>query len=179
MTAWRPVPGYEGRYEVSNDGQIKALASPGRGRLNQDRVLKIRKGTRGYWQVILYAGPGVKPRSRRVHQLVLEAFVGPRPKGAFGRHIDDDRDNNHVSNLRWGDRSDNTHDMVRNGLHNNARKTRCKHGHPLSGENLFVTGGQRACRKCARRRRAEYAERTALPQGTTPALADLTAGAAR
>lgn len=161
MTRWHPIAGFEGRYEVSDEGQVKALAAPGRGRLNQDRILKLGKAGNGYYQALLYPGDGAHYVARRVHHLVLEAFVGPRPPGALGRHLDDDRENNHVSNLRWGDRSDNTHDMVRNGIHNNARKTHCKHGHPLSGENLIVTGGQRACRQCADRRRAEHEERKA------------------
>lgn len=158
-TIWLPVPGFEGRYEVSNDGQVKVLGGPGRGRFNEDRILKVGHDGPGYRQVLLYPGEGRKYTRKRVHILVLEAFVGPRPDGAFGRHIDDDRENNHLSNLRWGDRSDNSHDMVRNGIHNNARKTHCKHGHPLSGDNLIETSRGRACRACARRRNAEYEKR--------------------
>ena len=162
QTTWLPVPGFEGRYEVSDDGQVKVLAAPGRGRFNQDRILKVGKDGPGYRQVLLYPGDGRKYVRKRVHVLVLETFVGPRPEGAFGRHIDDDRENNHLSNLRWGDRSSNSRDAVRNGVHNHARKTHCKHGHPLSGDNLIETGRQRACRECARRRNAEYTARKRL-----------------
>lgn len=56
-------------------------------------------------------------KSHRVHLLVLEAFVGPRPTpDAVGLHFDDDIWNNRVDNLRWGTRSDNWHDAVRNGI---------------------------------------------------------------
>ncbi len=34
----------------------------------------------------------------------------------------------------------------------NARKTHCKRGHPLSGENLFYDQGKRQCRACCRKR---------------------------
>lgn len=159
MTEWRPIKGYEGRYEISDDGQVKVLAAPGRGRVNADRILKIGKTPAGYWQVLLYDGTGGKPNARRIHHLVLEAFIAPRPAGAHGRHLDDDRNNNHVSNLAWGTKSDNSHDMVRNGRHNHARKTHCKYGHPLNGENLLVTARQRSCRACSRRRNAEYRAR--------------------
>jgi len=159
VTEWRPIAGYESRYEVSDDGRVKALAAPGRGRLNEDRILKLGKTTTGYYQVLLYSGSGAHYVAKRVHHLVLEMFVGPRPEGALGRHFDDNPENNHVSNLRWGDRSKNTLDMVRNGIHNHARKTHCKHGHPLSGDNLIVTKKQRVCRACRHRRHKEYQAR--------------------
>jgi hypothetical protein len=52
---------------------------------------------------------------RYVHHLVLEAFVGPRPKGMECCHWDDDATNNRLSNLRWGTRLDNMQDRIRNG----------------------------------------------------------------
>lgn len=42
----------------------------------------------------------------------------------------------------------------------NARKTHCNHGHPLSGANLRIsTSGERVCKACVRRRRKEYKAR--------------------
>lgn len=161
MTEWRPVVGFEGRYEISDDGQVKVLAAPGRGRFNEDRVLVGGKDGPGYRQVMLYAGNGNPQVPKRTHIVMLEAFVGPRPEGQFGLHNDDDRDNNTLPNLRWGTRSENSYDMIANGNHNHARKTHCKHGHPLSGENLIITKKQRTCRACARRRNQEYEARKA------------------
>ena len=165
MTTWRPVPGFEGRYEVSDDGQVKVLRGDGRGRFNQDRILKLGATTTGYRQVLLYPGDGAPYVARRVHHLVLEAFDSPRPLGAFGRHLDDDRLNNHIENLAWGTRTENTYDMIRNGRHNHARKTHCKAGHPLSGDNLIQGKRQRICRECARRRNRDYEARKCTPGG--------------
>jgi len=36
-----------------------------------------------------------------VHILMLKAFVGPRPFGKHGCHIDDNKDNNTLGNLEW------------------------------------------------------------------------------
>lgn len=175
MTEWRAVVGFEGRYEVSDDGQVKVLAGPGRGRFNTDRLVKIHKDSPGYPRVILYPGGGRRGLAKRVHILMLEAFIGPKPDGALGLHVDDDRNNNRISNLHWGTKSDNSFDMVRNGNHNNARKTHCKWGHPLSGANLIATPRQRACRECARRRNAEY---TAKRRSLAVYAADTLAGEA-
>jgi len=49
----------------------------------------------------------------KVHILVLEAFVGPRPDGLVGCHKDDNTTNNAVENLYWGSESQNTHDRCR------------------------------------------------------------------
>lgn len=158
MTEWRSIQGFEGRYEVSDDGRIKVLGGPGRGRLNRDRILKLGRNKNGYFQALLYPGDGSYV-ARRLHHLVLEAFVGPRPLGMHGLHDDDDPSNNVVSNLRWGTRSENSVDMIRNGNHNHARKTHCKWGHPFSGDNLHATTKQRVCRACADRRRKAHKQR--------------------
>lgn len=41
----------------------------------------------------------------------------------------------------------------------NAAKTHCPHGHPLSGDNLLVSGNRRSCRICKRRQSAEWRAR--------------------
>ena len=47
------------------------------------------------------AGPGFDVQNPAVHTLVLETFVGPRPDGHDADHIDGDRLNNRLENLRW------------------------------------------------------------------------------
>ncbi len=46
MTEWRPVVGYEGLYEVSDQGQVRRVA-PGMG-TRPGRVLRARKDKGGY-----------------------------------------------------------------------------------------------------------------------------------
>lgn len=53
----------------------------------------------------------------------------------------------------------NTRDAVAKGIHACARKSECKYGHPLAGNNLVVTSKQRVCRNCRNRRaRDSYRE---------------------
>lgn len=46
---------------------------------------------------------------------MLLAFVGPCPAGQEGRHLDDDADNNRLTNLAWGTRLDDKNDQRKNG----------------------------------------------------------------
>lgn len=68
---------------------------------------------RGYLQVALQS-VGVRVE-RKVHQLVLETFVGPRPEGMEVCHNDGNKKNNSLSNLRWGTKSENTKDRRNHG----------------------------------------------------------------
>ena len=114
---WKFIPGWEFFYQVSNFGVIKSV----------DRVInkndgtqarykgKIRSATNdrdGYLGVLLSA-PGRKKVSMKVHHAVLFAFSGSRPDGCECRHLDGDRKNNRLENLRWGTPEENNADRIR------------------------------------------------------------------
>jgi hypothetical protein len=62
----------------------------------------------GYLQVNLFRDG--KHRPKRVHQLILEAYIGPCPPGMETRHINNIPSDNRLSNLRWGTRAENDED---------------------------------------------------------------------
>ncbi|MGV5046894.1 HNH endonuclease [Rhodococcus pyridinivorans] len=81
-------------------------------------------------------------------------------------HINGNHADNKLENLRWGSRRDNVLDMVTHGVHNHARKTHCKNGHPFDAENTYIapSTGQRCCRTCrSERSRRRYLERMSRP----------------
>jgi hypothetical protein len=96
---WRPVVGWEDLYMVSNQGRVASLNRiDASGRAIQGRVLR-QCPTRGYMTVRLYRdrwGLG-----RKVHHLVLEAFVGPRPINAQANHKNGIKGDNRPENLEW------------------------------------------------------------------------------
>ena len=165
---WRPVPGFEDFYEVSDLGRVRSLPrtvlfTDGRRRTWPARMLKTYTwGDNPHLQVNIYT-PG-RNTKRSVHQLVLLAFVGPRPPGPEGeeiRHLDGDHLNNTLSNLVYGSRAENAHDRVRHGTHAMVVKTHCKRGHPFDAKNTAMRAGkyQRLCLECRRINNAASAQR--------------------
>lgn len=108
---WRPVAGFEGLYEVSDHGRVRSVRAGNHvNKRLQGKVLKERTNKVGYPVVSLYRGGKATRKERTVHRLVLEAFVGPAPDGCEVLHGDGTKINNHLSNLRWGTRSENMRD---------------------------------------------------------------------
>lgn len=107
---WKPVPSREGFYEVSNLGRVRAVFAGNGGQFKVNRLLKPWVLNKKRYLMVSLDAPGMERVSRSVHSLVLEAFVGPRPKGAVSRHLDGIRTNNTPSNLTWGTSRENYDD---------------------------------------------------------------------
>lgn len=115
---WLPVVGFEGLYEVSDLGRVRSVAREVANRWGtrtprRQRVLAAIVDCDGYIKVNLNRDGA--SRQRPVHQLVLEAFVGPRPAGAQTLHANAVRNDNRAPNLSWGSASDNCADRDRHG----------------------------------------------------------------
>ena len=135
---WKDIPEYEGYYQVSDYGRVKALArvvykvitKPGQGsspvQFWRERILKPTKG-RVYPHVTLHRDATKK--TYNLHQLVLLTWVGPPPPDQEGCHGDGNPLNNCIDNLRWDTRPNNHADKKRHGTqplgekHHNAKLT--------------------------------------------------------
>jgi len=115
---WRPIDGYEGRYEVSSLGRVRSLdhvvefrtATGDERKLTvRGRLLKLTPNNHGYMQC------GLSNKTHIVHALVLAAFHGRRPDGLECRHLDGNKLNNAAFNLTWGTSKENGQDCVRHG----------------------------------------------------------------
>lgn len=89
---WRPVVGYEGRYEVSSEGRVRSLVGA------EPRILSQR--IRGQYPAVQLCNRGHE-RSSSVHILVAEAFIGPRPAGHHINHKSGAKTENSVDNLEY------------------------------------------------------------------------------
>ena len=101
---WKDIQGYEGLYQVSNLGRVKSL-----GRIidrlvygnywQEERILKLHKTKYGYLMVELRKNK--KPKNFLVHRLVAIAFIlNPENKPEVD-HINANKADNNVNNLRW------------------------------------------------------------------------------
>jgi len=113
---WKPVPGFEGFYEVSNLGRLRSLRVNGRwgSRPRSTPRLMAPKANREGYRIAALVKLGCRSE-HRVHCLVLEAFVGPRPGGMHGAHGDGDPGNNRLDNLRWATPAENIADRAAHG----------------------------------------------------------------
>lgn len=147
LERWLPVVGYEGFYEVSDLGRARSLPRRTAKGLKGGRILKGSRAESGHIAVMLSKHGSI--RRRMVHQLVAEAFIGPRPLGQETRHLNDVPDDNRLVNLVYGTRSENAADALRNGRNYFANRTHCPHGHPYDEVNTYWTRkGNRGCRAC-------------------------------
>lgn len=96
MEVWKNVLGYEGLYQVSNLGRVKSLVRPYR---NEERILKQKDNGFGYLYVTLCKNG--KMKNYRVNRLVALTYV-PNPHNyKFVDHINGNKTDNRVENLRW------------------------------------------------------------------------------
>ena len=120
---WRPVLGYEGLYEVSDQGRVRSLD---RALRDKNGLLKrfkgkilsisIRKNKYGQYAIVgLPLLDGDRNRTRYVAHLVLESFDCARPAGMECCHCDGNSLNNKIDNLRWGTPRENTNDKYKHG----------------------------------------------------------------
>lgn len=110
------IPGYDGWYGASADGRIWTKRYRGRASKSrrQDWIeMKQFLSFHGYYCVNLYSGGN--RRQRKVHQLVLETFVGPCPIGMQACHKNDCKHDNTLTNLYFGTPEQNMADKMANG----------------------------------------------------------------
>jgi hypothetical protein len=117
METWGAIPGYEGRYEVSDLGRVRSLRRRGKtphgGAYDNERptplILRTTPISSGYLSVSLGG------KSCLVHRLVLAAFVGPCPDGFEGSHLNGRPVDNRRANLAWETRPANNYHKAEHG----------------------------------------------------------------
>ncbi len=141
---WRDVCGYEGYYQVSNTGIVRSvdrniIKSNGIIQHRFGRICAMRINKDGY-KIVKLSRNSIS-RTKFVHRLVYETFVGSIPGGFDIDHIDFDRTNNNVDNLQAMTHADNVHKTVLSGRHFTSQN--------LTGSNNPNYGNHRLSNKYA------------------------------
>jgi len=151
-TEWRPVVGFEGRYEVSDAGSVRVAAT--------GRAVKVRVDNRaGYAATCLYRNG--RRTDCYVHRLVAAAFIGPCPQGHVVNHKNGVKTDSGANNLEYVTASENTRHAYATGLatpHAGSRK--------LTDEQVIEIRRILHERKMANARKPTYAE-IGAPFGVT------------
>ena len=97
---WRDVVGYEGLYQVSDQGRVKSLERKDcLGRTVKERILKPGVVSSGYLMISLCTGG--KQKMFSVHRLVCQAFHENPDNKPQVNHINEDKADNRACNLEW------------------------------------------------------------------------------
>ncbi len=105
---FKDIVGYEGKYQVSNLGNVKSLNYQN---TRASKVLSPVKHHGGYLIVHLCQG-----KIRMIHTLVAEAFIPNPEHKRYVNHIDGNKHNNRVSNLEWVTSKENMNHAIKTGL---------------------------------------------------------------
>lgn len=125
---WKDIPGYNGKYRVSNLGNVMSINY-----LNQgiDKLLSLKNHHSGYLIVRLCSGNKSDQKNRTVHSLVAEAFIPNPYNKRCVNHIDGNKKNNRVDNLEWVTHRENTQHAIRTGL-----RDPHKNNHPKGADTI-------------------------------------------
>ena len=113
---WRDVVGYEGLYQVSNLGRVKSLthlvpSKNGSLKTAYGQILREYTSTQGYSIIRLYKSG--QNKTVTIHSLVARAFIGERVNKDHIDHIDRNKQNNRMQNLRYVNVSMNVRNSTR------------------------------------------------------------------
>lgn len=96
---WRDIKGYEGKYQVSNFGNVRSLMYHNTKGIKRISLLKPATDGKGYLRCALSKNNILT--TFKVHRLVAQAFI-PNPNNYPQiNHIDGNKKNNKVDNLEW------------------------------------------------------------------------------
>lgn len=99
MEEWKPIPGYEEFYEISDEVRVRRVSDRGNHPRYKAGGLLLPSYTKlGYVQYRLVNATRVR-RVWYAHRLIWTAFVGPIPEGYVIHHRDHDGCNNRLENL--------------------------------------------------------------------------------
>lgn len=122
---WKPIVNFEGLYEVSNLGRVKALkrkknCNRGWGWI-KEHIMKQTTANSEYYRVPLTNKEHIK-KYYLVHRLVAEAFIDNPEQKPCVNHINGNKLDNSINNLEWCTYQENINHAISTGLNPNKKE---------------------------------------------------------
>lgn len=143
---WLPCKGYEGCYEISSFGNLSSVDRIRHTVLGKKRTPAFRKikgkpkkqflDIGGYFVAGMSDGNTVK--TKKIHCLVADTFLPLIEDKLFVNHIDGNKQNNHIDNLEWCNRSENMQHAYKLGLVNNPKGEKAYNSVFSNSEAIFI-----------------------------------------
>ena len=128
---WIDIPGYEKLYAVSTLGNVRRVAKSRNSKPGNLKQFPTQRPMCGSAYVGVNLSKNNMVKLWNVHRLVAIAFLGPPPSSEYEvRHLDGCRNNNDITNLKWGTHKENGKDMIAHG------RTKLTHGSKVGSSKL-------------------------------------------
>lgn len=108
----KDIEGYEGLYQITSYGRV--ISVDRYDKFNRHKGGEMKQSKCGSRRDYLFVGLSRNGKTKQyyVHQLVARAFIpNPENKPCID-HIDNDKNNNHVENLRWVTHLENMNNTI-------------------------------------------------------------------
>ena len=124
MEQWKDIKGYEGKYQISNYGEVRSLSKWSKG-----KILKGGQcGNPGPYRFVCLVGSGRKDiKNHYIHRLVAQAFIENPNNFTEVNHKDGNTLNNNVDNLEWCSHKYNMTHAYQNGFIDHSFQRGAKH----------------------------------------------------
>lgn len=145
MEEWRDIEGYEGLYQVSNEGRVRSLNY---NHTKTTKNLRLAIVKNGY--VIVCLTKNGKTTNKYVHRLVAEAFIQNPNNFNCVNHKDENKTLNIVENLEWCDHKYNDNygtrnDRIRTFARNRVDQSKIVYQYTLDGELVAIWESTKEC----------------------------------
>lgn len=117
---WKPIKGYDGLYEVSNMGRVRSLDRKSLVKNSEKKIARNIKGKvlksvdNGHGYKLVNLAKNSKTKKFYIHRLVAETFLPNSETKLQVDHMDFNKANNKVSNLRWVSAIENIRHNIEN-----------------------------------------------------------------
>ena len=95
LEVWKDIEGFDGKYQISTWGRVRSV----------NGIMKPYENHKGYLKIGLFKDG--KNHKKRISRLVAMAFIPNPDNKQQVDHIDGNRQNNSITNLRWASNKEN------------------------------------------------------------------------